>query len=113
MKTESSVTNHKLWPEVAPYLHIDEYRREGGEINPRFRIQLMRTPDELLAKFLSIKVKCVSCRKSIFPFRLNTRHSKRFPAYFAATCPLNVNIACSRGKKATEEYKRIKRELGK
>lgn len=106
MGLPNSILKHKSWKEVAPFIRIQDYRREGGNNNPRFRINLDRyMPHKSLKKFLTIQVKCAHCGHAIHPIR--KKEESGYPPYFAATCPLNVNIACSRSRDASIEYKAI------
>jgi hypothetical protein len=95
----------KLWENLAPHIKVEKYVREGGgSRNPRFRLELKRnTPDEIMKQAVRVTAKCASCGKKIYPVRLRTRGI----AYIAVTCPLTVNVACSRNPAASLEYKRI------
>lgn len=97
-----SAINQAWWAEVRPYLHIEEYTREGGSTNPRCRIEL-RAPASEWPRLLGVWMPCVKCGRAIHPIR----ERKGGSPYFAAACPLNVNVACSRSRAAAEEYKSI------
>ena len=71
--------------------------------NSRHRIELIAPPwARRLA--LSLTMGCVKCGVPMHPFR--NRGGGHI--YFAATCPLQVNIACSRAHDASSlEYARV------
>lgn len=110
-----SFTLHRLWPDVRPYIKIEKYTREGGTKNARIRIELKgSTPTSVKARALRTTMPCVACGKKIHPFRKRSAPSKRSESghvYYAATCPLDINLGCSRGKAAREEYNHIGRIL--
>jgi hypothetical protein len=94
-----------LW---RPYI-VERYSRDGGHENPRLRIEL-RAPEDVLQAALAFQMRCVACGRLMHPFRL--RKGSRVEdygsgVYFAAACPLNVSVGCSRSRAAAEEYKRV------
>lgn len=95
----------KVWELLKPFIKVEKYLREGGGAkNPRFRLELKRTtPEQVIDQALLLTTKCVSCAKKIHP----VRERSRGVAYIAVTCPLSVNVACSRNPAASLEYKRI------
>jgi hypothetical protein len=105
---------YPIWQKVQPYIKIEVYDKDGGHKHPRVRIELdSATPDELKKELLEFTMPCVACGHMIHPFRVRNAGSKRSShtsdhIFYAPTCPLNVNIGCSRGGEARDEYKRIK-----
>lgn len=125
MSLKASITKTKIWSELKPYVHIEEYKREGGgSSNPRIRIEFKELPHDLCERALKLRVLCVSCMTPIHPVRSrrppgNKRSpdpdkeaKKRQNLYFAATCPLDQSIGCSRGNAPRVEYSCIKRSVG-
>jgi len=96
-------TEHPLFPKLRPFVRIELYSRDGGHKNPRFRINFNPMPTGLHVEAMELETHCVSCGRRINPVRDSARG-----VYFAATCPLAVNIACSRSSKARDEYKRVR-----
>lgn len=94
-----------LYRTLAPHIKVEKYLREGGgSRNPRFRLELKRTtPEQVITQALLYTTKCATCGKRIHP----VRERSRGVAYIAVTCPLTVNVACSRNPNASAEYKRI------
>lgn len=95
--------DHPLFPLLKPFVRIELYARDGGHKNPRFRINFNTMPPELRQAASIMHVPCVACGKPINPVRVHARGS-----YFAGTCPLAVNIACSRSQAARVEYQRVR-----
>ncbi len=106
-----SIVEHAEWKRLRRYVVIEDYKREGGERNPRFRIWLATdAPAPVVAAALAVELPCPACGATMHPFRRgNTGRSGRI--YFAATCPLTVNIGCSRSSKASNEYQRVRAEV--
>lgn len=104
-----SLLGYQEFLEWRRYIVVETYDRDGGHEHPRFRIEL-RAPVEVVQAALVFKMRCVACARHMFPFRL--RSGSRVTAYgagvyFAATCPLNVSMGCSRSRAAAEEYKLV------
>lgn len=95
----------KLWRTLAPYIRLERYQREGGgSRNPRFRLELKAsTPEQVVEQSLNALTKCASCGEKIHPVR--KRSGGKY--YIAVSCPLTVNVACSRHPSASSEYKRV------
>ena len=110
-KISESVTHHPLWKEIEPFVEFQIYKREGGgSKNPRFRIGLTRAiPEEVAQRALLCQVKCSNCGAKINPFRIRNTRTQTLAGniYFAATCPLQIRMGCSRSASATLEYKRL------
>lgn len=107
----------KFFSVIRPFIKIESYLREGGGArNPRHRIELYpRMPESVVRQALDFEMPCVSCGAAIHPFR------RRGPAqrgenighlYYAPCCPLRVSIRCSRGRAASDEYRRVSRAIG-
>lgn len=95
----------KLWRTLAPHIKLERYLREGGGArNARFRLELKRTtPEQVVEQAVHYQIKCAACGEKIHPVRKRNGGSP----YIAVTCPLAVNVACSRSPLASVEYKRI------
>lgn len=98
-----------LFNAVAPHIRIEIYARDGGHLNPRKRIELDagNLSSELRRRVLAFTMPCVACGRTINPFRVRAATSKRGGSnhvYFAAACPLHVEVGCSRGLAARNEY---------
>lgn len=108
-----------VWPEVRPYIRIELYDRDGSARKPRHRIEVKAMPWELEERALELTAPCVACGAKIHPFRERRGPVKRQslfakPArniYYAPTCPLYENIACSRGAQVRQEYLGVKRAV--
>jgi hypothetical protein len=123
-KLHTSVVDHPLFPQIAQLYRVEEYARDGGHKNPRKRLELKTThaKPKLIRDMLDMQVACVRCGEPIHPFRARVKGSSdrtELPRhiYCAVSCPLDVDIGCSRGKAARDEYikivKAIDAELGK
>lgn len=103
------LTEHPIWPDLLPYVHIEPYARDGGHEHPRHRIEVRRMPAELLAAALAVEVACCACGNPMHPIRL--RRGAPSGAYYAASCPLDVSLPCSRGPEARADYTRMVGEV--
>ena len=112
----SGITQHAAWLWLREWFKIEVYARDGGHRNPRFRIEVRPpygTPDLQVQVALQLDVPCVSCAQPINPIRVRSGPSKRQQngppkhLFYAATCPLDVRIGCSRSKAASAEYIRV------
>jgi len=103
-----TLTEHPLFAKLKPFVRIELYSRDGGHKNPRFRISLRdREMDErLLLKAGLVQVHCVACGAVINPVRRSAGRTSY--VYIAVTCPLALNIACSRNPAARDEYQRVR-----
>lgn len=110
-----SIVVQPLWQQVKSYFKIEVYARDGGHKKPRVRIEVLRMPPALEAQALGLTMPCVACGADIHPIRSrkppgNKRGAARH-AYYAPCCPLSVNVGCSRGGAARDEYIRVKHIL--
>lgn len=97
--------NKQIWEILKSFIKVEKYVREGGgSRNPRFRLELKKsTPEQTIEQALLFTGKCVTCGEEIHPVRARSGGNY----YIAVTCPLSVNVACSRSPLASAEYKRI------
>lgn len=106
-----SLVSSPMFAELAPYIRIETYARDGGHQHPRKRIELAaHAPPQVVASALALQMPCVACGSIMHPFRQRSAASKRSHhahVYFAAACPLDVNVGCSRGHEARDEYLRV------
>jgi len=98
--------DHPMWGELAPYMRIEVYDRDGGHQDPRHRIECRPMPANVLELALSLRVACCTCSEPMHPIRL--RRGETFGhAYYAAACPLDVSIRCSRTAQSRGDYERM------
>lgn len=108
-----SILNHKLWPQLKPFVEI-EFAKKGDSAKPRIRIEIAALPTNLVGVALKATMPCVACKKEIHPVRARRAQSKRSNAggfYYAPTCALKDNVACSRGKAAAKEYENVRKHF--
>lgn len=112
-----SMTHHPLFKQIAPYIKIEKYARDGGHKNPRRRIELRSDiPVQLVKKALGLEVKCCACSNPIHPFRPRLRGQGDRPEiprhiYVAVACDLATSVGCSRGLSAKNEYLQIEKTV--
>lgn len=91
---------------IEPYIKLEEYLREGGgSEDPRIRIEFYPMPADVMRKALEFTMPCVACRAPLHPIRERGQGSGNL--YYAPSCPLHVNIRCSRTRAPRDEYKRV------
>jgi len=102
----SGLVDSDFFPVIQPYIKIENYLREGGGSgNPRHRIEVHRhIPPAIRRQALEFEMPCVACGASIHPFRPRDKNGH---LYYAPCCPLDRKLACSRGKAASDEYRRV------
>lgn len=96
-----------LFQLLKPYIEIEIYDRDGGHVHPRRRIELSkRAPSEVVALALAFETPCAACGEPIHCWRARAGGKRGGTAhlYFAAACPLSVNVGCSRGYAASSAY---------
>jgi hypothetical protein len=107
-----SITRLPIFERLRPFFDIQLCVQDGSQRNPRIRIEFKGLPPDLEAEALKLSMPCVACGGSIHPIRSRNSAPKRgwrdANLYYAATCPLAVNIGCSRGGRARDEYSLIK-----
>ena len=82
-------------------------KRHGN--SPRFDLK-PGTPGVVVSRALALRGACAECGQAISPFRARMGKDKRGTSgnvYLAATCPLDVRIGCSRGRRASVAYAAI------
>lgn len=106
----SSITTHDAWPLVKPWIKIQRYGRDPGVHGARVRIEIVVRPRDadIERQLLALTMPCVACEREMHPIR--ERHG-RPGLYYAATCPLDVSMPCSRGAAARDEYERVKKAV--
>lgn len=96
-----------IWDRIQEYLHIVECAQDGGVDDPRIRIEFLGLPERLSRELAFFEMPCVACERPNHPLR--RREGDGWDRlYYAPTCPLSANIACSRGNAAMLEYERFK-----
>lgn len=107
-----SILTHPIFKDLEIYFDIQIYDKDGSTTDPRIRIELMELPTDLHKKAVETIMPCVACGREMHPIRERAGKSGRGHSaqnlYYAATCPLEVNMGCARGKKARDEYRRVK-----
>ena len=111
-----SIVQHPMWPELAPYIRIEMYGRDGGPDTPRHRIEVVPPDRDTSVRWQALEMPCVACHRLMHPIRARApaKNTRGWPRhlYYAATCPLDVRKGCSKGKAAEEEYDRVKEAVG-
>ena len=98
---------------VGLWLVAEDYSRDGGDENPRHRIELDKnTPEEWIGIALRWQGLCVKCGRGGTSY-LRKRSGGRKGIYMAVTCPLSVNVGCARSKAASVAYERIVADIKK
>ena len=112
-----SALTHKNWKHIKPWMQVQYYGKETRTNKvPRFRLELSgETPDKIKKMALAVRATCIACGHPIRPFRARA-NAKRGQSvaqhiYLAATCPLNVNLGCSRSGEARLIYLDIRKDL--
>lgn len=105
-------TFEKFLKQVAIYFRIETYARDGGHVRPRKRLEVSsRIPDDIMRRMIDFQMPCVCCGRWMNPFRQRAGAKLRSTAsrhiYFAAACPLDVSIRCSRTPAASDEYIKV------
>lgn len=94
---------HKLWPELLPYVVLDRRERVGTE--PRRVYVDGKISPKLKLAFEGIRVDCAGgCGNQIYPVRFMGRKK----AHVAVTCPQSETRACSRqGKVVSDQVEEL------
>lgn len=102
-----SLVFQPIWTEIAKYLSVEIYDKDGGHVDPRIRIMFREVPTELAVRAVRVVMDCVTCGKPILPIR-RQKGSDWQNLYYAATCPIGQNMGCARSAPARVEYDRFK-----
>jgi hypothetical protein len=111
----SYLSQHKLWNQLHNYIKIETYSPDGGHARPRIRIEWNPMPPALRRSALAASMSCVACGSAIQFVRARKQPPGRGTPgalYYAPTCPLNVNMGCSRGAAVRDEYLAVRAECG-
>ncbi len=110
-----SLTAHPLWSEIAPFIRIEVYAKDGGHKKPRFRLEFSGGVTQAQKrKWIDITTPCAACGSTIHPVRERKPVCKApniGRIYIAPCCPLSVNAGCSRGNAAHDEYLAIRKTV--
>ena len=106
----ASIIDHPSWPVIRRYFRINFYEREPTPANPRWRIEVDEPADSReREQLLRLVAECPACGASYFPIR--ARQGPVGSLYFAAACPREARPGCSKGRAATDEYIKVRRDL--
>jgi hypothetical protein len=89
-----SIIHHPAWWDLRPYIRI-----QRGIGHDRIEVDMPES-STLLRRFLSIKMPCVCCGRSINPVRARAGQGN---LYLSSTCEQDVSFCCSRSIDAREE----------
>ena len=107
-----SILKHPIFEKLERFFDIQIYDKDGSTTDPRIRIEISELPVDLKAEALAATMPCVACNREMHPIRERAGKAGRGHTaqnlYYAATCPLEVNMGCARGRKARDEYRRVK-----
>jgi hypothetical protein len=106
----NSLVQHPDWQAIRVWLRAERYDRDrnfAGDLRNRIEVLSPETP-EVRTWLLRVKWPCARCGVPIYRIR---ERSSWGTLYFAAACPLDENVACSRGHDAAEEYRKIVEDL--
>jgi len=103
-----SLMAHAAWPHVAPLLTVEAGTRlASGNVHRRIELESAGLSERQLRMLLTVRVACASCGAGVCPFRQRLRSSagrtqRPGRLYVSFTCPLDVSLACARGKAASD-----------
>jgi hypothetical protein len=100
------LSQHPLFPLLAPWFRIVAYDRDGGHEHPRHRID-MTIPRVVGFRecVLAVVCGCAVCGREIHPVR--ERNERRRSLFVAVSCELDVKKGCARSAPSHAEYERI------
>ena len=104
------ITSHPDWPQIRTYLRAEAYDRDTnptGDVRHRIEVDPPRDP-AIRAWLLGVTVHCPHCGRRIQPIRQRQRWQTW---YYAAACPLDVNVRCARSRDAAAEVEAIVADL--
>ena len=102
----TSIVFHEVWEKLKLHLHIDEYARDRGHVEPRIRIGFVDLAEKFSRELTFIEMPCVSCQRPIHPLRRRVGDDWD-RLYYAPCCPVATRPACSRSRAAMLEYQRF------
>lgn len=102
-----SIVFEPVWERVKDYLHVVEYDKDGGHVDPRIRIEFLHIPERLAREVVMVTMPCVACQRPIHPLR-HRDGDDWDRLFYAPTCPITTRMSCSRGRAAELEYERFK-----
>lgn len=106
-----SITKHPAWPKLRKWFVIEPYTRDGGP-NPRVRVWVRGVPDVERAFVEQVRSPCAHCGKMMQPIRRDSRSGRKSNGYYyAAACPQDDNLVCSRQKGPRLEYLLVKADV--
>lgn len=100
-----SILHHQLWPQLREYFRAEAYGRDTNHQGyTRRRLEVIAPHDyNRRTWLLTLRAPCVCCGRMIYPIR----ERRGGGLYYAATCPLISSPRCSKGRDASDEYKRV------
>lgn len=98
----------RAWPHIAQYLRVEQHSRTEDDDEGYFRLEL-EAPSALERVLWNLVVPCVSCMRPVKPFR---RRAGGGSIYYAATCPLAIDVSCCRTAAARADHAAIVAALG-
>lgn len=107
-----SITNTKLWPTLKPYFYTENCKDTTGN-TARVRIEVRAMPAKLDKQARALTMPCVACGAPVHPIRQREKGGRTTPGkmYYSPTCPLDVNVGCSRGSAARDEYDHMRKVI--
>jgi hypothetical protein len=102
----TSIVFHDVWQTIKAHLHIDEYARDRGPVEPRIRIGFVDLAESLSRQLVMLEMPCVACQRPIHPLRRRVDDDWN-RLYYAPCCPVAIRAACSRSRAAMLEYQRF------
>jgi hypothetical protein len=109
MSQSLTILTHPDWPRLRAHLRLETYSRDtNSRGEQRRRIEVVAPQNPATREWLlDVLAPCVRCGLPMHPIR--SRRSTGF--YYAAACPLDKNVGCSRSGEASDEYRRIVADL--
>jgi len=107
IRTAPSLMAHAAWLHVAPLLTVETGTTlASGRAHRRIELDSSGLSEKQFAMVLGVRVQCASCKSSICPFRRRFgmsagRAARPGRLFCSLTCPLDVNVGCSRGAAAS------------
>jgi len=102
----TSIIFEPVWKRLEDHLHIVEYARDRGVVEPRIRIEFLDMTESVARELVFFEMPCVACGRPNHPLR--RREGDGWDRiYYAPTCALHVRTSCSRSRAAALEYQRF------